>query len=127
MARRSLWDVGLDYSHATGHGIGTYLNVHETPPLLSSKNIPPGMRKNMFTSNEPGYYEDDKFGIRIENVLQVIDAPDSSKYFDGKGAFKFDDITMVPIQAKLIDVDLLTESEVLTYIHYEQHGIHFSS
>lgn len=122
MARRALWDVGLDYSHATGHGIGAYLNVHEVPPLLSSKNTPPGMRENMFTSNEPGYYEDGKFGIRIENVLQVVHAPNSSTYFGGKGAFKFDDITMVPIQVKLIDVDLLTESEVLTYHNMYYHA-----
>lgn len=51
MARRSLWDVGLDYEHATGHGVGAYLNVHETPPLISSENSPPGMMRNMFTSN----------------------------------------------------------------------------
>lgn len=51
MARRSLWDFGLNYEHATGHGIGAYLNVHETPPLISSVNSWPGMMKNMFTSN----------------------------------------------------------------------------
>lgn len=51
MARRALWDVGLDYEHATGHGIGAYLNVHENPPLISSENSWPGMLKNMFTSN----------------------------------------------------------------------------
>lgn len=94
MARRALWDVGLDYSHATGHGIGAYLNVHEIPPLLSSKNTPPGMRINMFTSNEPGYYDENgKFGIRIENVLQVVEAPKSSEYFEGKGAYKFCKLT----------------------------------
>lgn len=112
MARRSLWDVGLDYNHPSGHGIGAYLNVYEIPPLLSSRNSPPGMCKNMFTTNEPGVYEDGSFGIRIENVLQVVSKPDSSKYFDGKAAYKFDDITMVPIQTKLINVDLLTQSEV---------------
>lgn len=123
MARRSLWDVGLDYMHATGHGIGAYLNVHEYPPLLSSQNSPPGMCKNMFTTNEPGVYEDGAFGIRIENVLQVLNKPDSSKYFGGKGAYKFDDITMVPIQTKLINVDLLTQPEVssiLKWINFEQ-------
>lgn len=115
MARRALWDVGLDYKHATGHGIGAYLNAHEIPPLLSSHNLSPGMLRNMFTSNEPGYYEDDKFGVCIENVLQVVDVPDSSAYFNGKGANKFDEITMVPIQTKLIMVDLLTEIEVFNF------------
>lgn len=51
MARRALWDVGLNYGHGTGHGIGAYLNVHEYPPLISSRNMAPGMLKNMFTSN----------------------------------------------------------------------------
>lgn len=118
MARRALWDVGLDYHHATGHGIGAYLNVHEYPPLISKHNIEPGMRKNMFTSNEPGYYEDGKFGIRIENVLQVIEQSDSSDSFDGKGSYKFEDITMVPIQTKLINVELLTENEVYVISHF---------
>lgn len=113
MARRSLWDVGLDYQHDTGHGIGAYLNVHEIPPLLSSKNSPPGgMCKNMFTTNEPGVYEDGLYGIRIENVLQVVSKSDSSKYFDERGAYKFDDVTMVPIQTKLINLDLLSQAEV---------------
>lgn len=112
MARRALWDVGLDYNHETGHGIGVYLNVREIPPLLSSQNSPPGMCKNMFTTNEPGVYEDDAFGIRIQNVLQVTRKSDSSHYFGGKGAYQFDDVTMVPIQTKLINVDLLTQSEV---------------
>lgn len=102
----------MDYDHATGHGVGAFLNVHELPPLISSKNMPPGMCMNMITTNEPGYYEDGKFGIRLENVLQVVEVPDSSKHFGGRGAYKFDDITMVPIQKKLINVDLLTKSEV---------------
>lgn len=116
MARRSLWDIGLDYSHATGHGIGAYLNVHEFPPKLSNDNFPPGMRKNMFTTNEPGYYEDGQFGVRIENVIQTVELPESSTYFGGRGAYSFHDVTMVPIQTKLIDVDLLTESEVLDHL-----------
>lgn len=70
MARRALWDVGLDFSHATGHGVGAYLNVHEEPPVITEMNRAPGMCKNMFTSNEPGYYEEHKFGIRIEDVIQ---------------------------------------------------------
>lgn len=112
MARRALWDVGLDYSHETGHGIGAYLNIREIPPLLSSQNSPPGMCLNMFITNEPGVYVDGAFGIRLQNVLQVVPKPDSSNYFDGKGAYQFDDVTMVPIQTKLINIDLLTQGEV---------------
>ncbi|XP_031619772.1 xaa-Pro aminopeptidase ApepP-like [Contarinia nasturtii] len=112
MARRSLWEIGKDYDHATGHGVGTYLNVFENPPLLTSKNEPPGMCENMFTTNEPGYYEAEKFGIRIGNVLQVVKVPNSSEYFNKNGAYMFEDFTMVPIQTKMINVDLLSESEV---------------
>lgn len=133
MARRALWDVGLDYGHGTGHGIGHGLNVHEYPPLISSRNMEPGMLKNMFTSNgkihlrirrsndqlkirfpisEPGYYEAGSFGIRIESIIQVIQAPGTEAYFNGKGALKFLDVTMAPIQTKLVDVTLLTKQEV---------------
>lgn len=119
MARRSLWDIGLDYKHETGHGVGVYLNIREIPPLLSSENSPLGMckpgmfmNKNMFTSAHPGVYLDGLFGIRIQNVLQVVQKANSANYFDGKGAYQFDDVTMVPIQTKLINVDLLTQSEV---------------
>lgn len=62
--------------------------------------------------SEPGYYETDDFGIRIENVIQVIEAPNSSNYFGGYGACKFNDVTMVPIQKKMISIDLLTDAEV---------------
>lgn len=112
MARRALWDVGLDYGHPTGHGIGAYLNVHEYPPLISTHNLPPGMCTNMFTSNEPGYYAANEFGIRLENVLQVTELENSKSYFDGRGANKFQDVTMVPIQTKLINIDLLSDPEV---------------
>lgn len=95
-----------------GHGIGAYLNVYETPPLLSSQNMQPGMCENMFVTNEPGYYELKKFGVRIGNVLRVVKVPNSSKYFNGKGAYKFEDVTMVPIQKRMIDVDLLSQDEV---------------
>lgn len=62
--------------------------------------------------SEPGYYEHGSFGIRIESIIQVIQAPDTETYFNGKGALKFMDITMAPIQTKLIDVKLLTTAEV---------------
>lgn len=66
--------------------------------------------------SEPGYYEAGSFGIRIESIIQVIQAPDTDAYFNGQGALKFLDVTMAPIQTKLIDVNLLTQAEV-TYLH----------
>lgn len=72
-ARRALWQVGLDYSHGTGHGVGMYLNVHEGPCSITNKiNIDdPGITEGMIFSNEPGYYETGKFGIRIESLVVV--------------------------------------------------------
>lgn len=119
MARRSLWDAGLDYGHGTGHGVGAYLNVHEYPPLFAARTNSDtiGMLANMFSSNEPGYYEEGAYGIRIEDVVQVVPAvlPNGQRRlrgdFDGRGALAFADCTRVPIQTTLIDETLLTESE----------------
>lgn len=72
-ARRHLWEVGLDYLHGTGHGVGSYLNVHEGPCGISFRPNPndPGLKEGMILSNEPGYYEDGKFGIRIESLVLI--------------------------------------------------------
>ena len=73
LARTSLWEVGLNYLHGTGHGVGSYLNVHEGPMGISYKyqSQDPGLVQGMILSNEPGYYEDGNFGIRLENLVQV--------------------------------------------------------
>lgn len=70
-ARRALWEVGLDYNHGTGHGVGMFLNVHEGPMGISNRVSAddPGLQENMVLSNEPGYYEAGKFGIRIESLV----------------------------------------------------------
>lgn len=77
--------------------------IRRSPSILTVENI---------SISEPGYYETGSFGIRIESVVHVVDAPDTETYFNGRGALKFDDITMVPIQAKLINLTLLTQAEV---------------
>ena len=71
MARKPLWEIGLDYMHGTGHGVGMYLNVHEGPIGISFRASPEdqGITEGMFLSNEPGYYEDGQFGIRIESIV----------------------------------------------------------
>ena len=70
-ARRALWDVGLDYNHGTGHGVGSYLNVHEGPSSIANRTNAddPGIVEDMIFSNEPGYYEPGKFGVRIESLV----------------------------------------------------------
>lgn len=113
LARVPLWKKGLDYRHGTGHGIGSYLNVHEGPHLISFKpharNV--ALQASMTVTDEPGYYEDGNFGIRLENVL-IIKKADTKFNFGGKGYLAFEPITWVPYQNKLIDVSMLTPAEV---------------
>ncbi|KAG0284223.1 hypothetical protein BGZ97_008261 [Linnemannia gamsii] len=113
LARRALWSDGLDFRHGTGHGVGAFLNVHEGPhgcgTRIAYNDIPlvPGMT----LTNEPGYYEDGKFGIRIENVMLVRKA-DTLHNFGGRGYYGFEHVTLVPMQIKLIERSLLTHLEV---------------
>lgn len=113
LARHNLWSVGLDYLHGTGHGIGSYLNVHEGPMGISyvPRATDPGIEAGMFLSDEPGYYEDGKFGIRIENIVQVI--PANTAYSrKNKPFLTFKTITLVPIQTSLLNIDMLTIDEI---------------
>ncbi|XP_054264823.1 xaa-Pro aminopeptidase ApepP isoform X2 [Macrosteles quadrilineatus] len=111
LARHSLWTVGLDYMHGTGHGIGSYLNVHEGPMGISWRPYPddPGLQEGMFLSNEPGYYEDGQFGIRIENIQRII--PAKTKY-QKKKFLSFEVVSLAPIQVKLLEPKLLTKEEI---------------
>eukprot|EP00252_Welwitschia_mirabilis_P017029 TRINITY_DN3786_c0_g1_i1.p1 TRINITY_DN3786_c0_g1~~TRINITY_DN3786_c0_g1_i1.p1 ORF type:complete len:663 (-),score=143.58 TRINITY_DN3786_c0_g1_i1:272-2260(-) len=113
LARVPLWNYGLDYRHGTGHGIGSYLNVHEGPHLISFKpqarSVP--LQATMTVTDEPGYYEDGNFGIRLENVL-IIKEADTKHNFGDKGYLSFEHITWVPYQKKLIDTSLLTPREI---------------
>ncbi|EPY75553.1 xaa-Pro aminopeptidase 2 precursor [Camelus ferus] len=107
-ARRALWDVGLNYGHGTGHGIGNFLCVHEWPVGFQSNNI--AMAKGMFTSIEPGYYQDGEFGIRIEDVVLVVEA--QTKY---PGTYlTFEVVSLVPYDRNLIDVSLLSPEQAHT-------------
>jgi Xaa-Pro aminopeptidase len=117
-ARKSLWDIGKDYGHGTGHGVGAALNVHEGPMSISPRwGNQEVLKKGMVISNEPGYYEDGNFGIRIENLLEIsylkpeynadASAPTADKKF-----LKFDKLTMIPIQKNLIDLSLMTTEEL---------------
>ena len=100
-ARKYLRQVGLDYAHGTGHGVGYFLNVHEGPHAISKKNKI-NFHKGMIVSNEPGYYEKNKFGIRIENLIYV-------KGFKEKTSFE--NLTMAPIEKDLIIPEQLNKNE----------------
>ena len=115
-ARQSLWEVGLDYGHGTGHGVGSYLNVHEGPMGISWRPYPddPGLQEGMILSNEPGYYMDDNFGIRIENLVRIVKAKTryGPTHSPNKEFLTFENLTVVPIQVKMILPDLLSKEEV---------------
>ncbi|XP_050221362.1 aminopeptidase P2 [Mercurialis annua] len=111
-ARSSLWKIGLDYRHGTGHGVGAALNVHEGPQSISFRygNTTP-LQKGMIVSNEPGYYEDHAFGIRIENLLHVKEVQTPNR-FGGIEYLGFEKLTFVPIQTKMVELSLLSAAEI---------------
>jgi Xaa-Pro aminopeptidase len=111
-ARSHLWANGLDYRHGTGHGVGAALNVHEGPQGISPRfgNMTPLM-PGMILSNEPGYYEDGAFGIRIETLLRVVEAQTKFNFGD-TGYLSFDVLTLIPIQKKLMDTSIMSVKEI---------------
>jgi Xaa-Pro aminopeptidase len=109
LARQFLWQVGLDYAHGTGHGVGSYLGVHEGPQRIASfGGGDEPLRPGMICSNEPGYYKTGEYGIRIENLVLVSerDLPGAEKPLMG-----FETLTFAPIDRSLIDLALLTDEE----------------
>nr|XP_049695756.1 xaa-Pro aminopeptidase ApepP isoform X3 [Helicoverpa armigera]XP_049695757.1 xaa-Pro aminopeptidase ApepP isoform X3 [Helicoverpa armigera] len=126
-ARHSLWEVGLDYAHGTGHGVGHFLNVHEGPSGVSWRPYPhdPGLKPAQILSNEPGYYKVGSFGIRHEDLVETIKVTKDSDHpranglqgdYDGRGVLGFHTLTLVPHQRDCIDVTMLTDFE-LTYLN----------
>ncbi|KAJ6663279.1 hypothetical protein lerEdw1_010415 [Lerista edwardsae] len=108
-ARRALWQVGLNYGHGTGHGIGNFLSVHEWPVGFQSGNL--ALDKGMFTSIEPGYYKDGEFGIRLEDVALVEEA--KTKYnLTTEPYLTFRVVSLVPYARSLIDVSLLSQEQI---------------
>jgi Xaa-Pro aminopeptidase len=105
LARYYLWQIGLDYSHGTGHGVGHFLSVHEGPQGITKRNNVP-LRENMIISIEPGYYKEGHFGMRIENLYAI---KKSSKF---PGFLEFDLLSMVPIETSLINFSMMTQDEI---------------
>lgn len=109
LARRALWEQGLDYAHGTGHGVGAYLAVHEGPQRIATfggQGEP--LRAGMICSNEPGYYRTDAYGIRIENLILVEERPIPGAE---RAMLGFRTLSHVPIDRRLIDADLLSAEE----------------
>ena len=110
LARAPLWIAGQDYDHGTGHGVGAYLSVHEGPQRLSRLGttvLEPGM----ILSNEPGYYRDGEFGIRIENLIVVQTAPDIPGQ-DKRNMLSFETLTYAPIDLRPVLPDLMSADEI---------------
>jgi Xaa-Pro aminopeptidase len=108
LARNALWQVGLDYDHGTGHGVGSVLSVHEGPVSISAVHRPVAVAEGMVVSDEPGFYQPGSHGIRIENLLLVVraDLPAAIKPF-----LAFETLTLAPIDRACIDVGLLDAGE----------------
>ncbi len=109
LARTALWEVGLDYDHGTGHGVGSYLGVHEGPQRISKLPNSVGLEPGMIVSNEPGYYKAGAYGIRLENLIVVQELPKDT------GAdvpmFGFETLTLAPFDRAVIQPALLTQRE----------------
>lgn len=109
LARSPLWAIGLDYDHGTGHGVGSFLGVHEGPQRIAKSANDVALQPGMIVSNEPGYYKTGAFGIRLENLV-VVKSEEMSQ--DSNRSFlAFDTLTVVPFDRRLIVVDLLSRQE----------------
>jgi Xaa-Pro aminopeptidase len=108
-ARQYLWAAGIDFDHGTGHGVGSYLSVHEGPARIAKLGTT-ALKRGMLLSNEPGYYKAGAFGIRIENLVLVVEAPAVTSAEKPLNAFET--LTVVPIDRRLIETNLLTAAEI---------------
>lgn len=118
LARLALWEVGLDYDHGTGHGVGSFLSVHEGPQRISKVASQAALRPGMIISNEPGYYKEGAYGIRIENLVVVSEAqevPGGERPMMG-----FETLTLAPMDLSLVEPSLLAEDEREWLNHYHR-------
>ena len=105
ICRRPLWDLGMDYDHGTGHGIGHSLSVHEQPQRIGKPYNPVDLKPGMVMSIEPGHYLAEVYGIRIENLFEIVEAED--------GYMEFANLTLIPIQTEMLQVPMLSQAERL--------------
>jgi Xaa-Pro aminopeptidase len=116
LARNFLWQNMMNYGHGTGHGVGCFMNVHEGPQSIRMEENSTVLQPGMITSNEPGLYRKDKYGIRIENLVNVVEAGETEF-----GKFlKFEVLTLCPIDKKAINKDLLNDQEINWLNEYHQ-------
>jgi Xaa-Pro aminopeptidase len=119
LARQALWNAGLNYDHGTGHGVGSYLSVHEGPQSISKAGFAE-LKPGMICSNEPGYYKTGHYGIRIENLVLITEPVDVG---GDSPVMAFETLTLVPIDRRLIDVALLDPLE-RAWLDAYHHRVH---
>jgi Xaa-Pro aminopeptidase len=110
LARQALWEAGLDFDHGTGHGVGSYLGVHEGPQRISKVPNVAALRPGMIVSDEPGYYKTGAYGIRIENLLAVT--PPNGPQGAERKMLGFETLTLAPIDRDLVEPALLSAAEI---------------
>jgi Xaa-Pro aminopeptidase len=108
LARRPLWDAGLDFGHGTGHGVGHFLCVHEGPQSVAPRSTKTALKPGMIVSNEPGYYRAGQYGIRIESLVEVVDAGTGA---DAQPFLGFRELTLCPIDTRCVERSLLRDEE----------------
>ena len=111
LARRALWEAGLDFDHGTGHGVGSYLGVHEGPQRISKAVNTQPLLPGMIVSNEPGYYKTGAYGIRIENLVVVQPSDGAAMRESERDMLCFETLTLAPIDRNLIARDMLDDEE----------------
>ena len=118
LARQPLWQAGLDYDHGTGHGVGSFLGVHEGPHRISKIANRIAFKPGMIVSNEPGYYKTGAYGIRIENLVTVVavDPPPGAE----RKLLGFETLTLAPIDTALVELKLLSSDEIAWFDAYHR-------
>ena len=108
LARAALWNAGLDYDHGTGHGVGSFLSVHEGPARINKTDRVP-LEPGMILSNEPGFYRQGEYGIRLENLVLITEPQEIPG--GERPMMAFETLTLCPIDRRLMDVSLLSPAE----------------
>lgn len=116
LARQFLWRSGKNYMHGTGHGVGSFLNVHEGPQSIRQEENPSVLKEGMVLSNEPGVYCEGKYGIRIENLICIEKDTDTP----ADNYLRFDVLTMVPVDTKPVNFDMLDDAEIYALNNYHK-------
>ncbi|MCB0283628.1 MAG: aminopeptidase P family protein [Calditrichaeota bacterium] len=126
ISRQALWEIGLNFNHGTGHGVGAYLGVHEGPQAINpSRGFGVALEPGMILSNEPGYYKNKQYGMRVENLINVV--PDKELSSDEFEFYKFENATICPIDTRLIKKSVMQEKHINWLNEYHERVLNILS